>query len=161
MRHASITFLLASMLLTSVNAQEPETERPVRALDQWQPTEQMIQAARGTNPRFNMASRVLAAEYTGLSRAELGRARQQGLPMAELIRENGRSVTEYLDRTLKIGEAVLERNVRDGLMSRSRADAVRGFMSDNVKAMVYGRVDRSERHLAQPVLDFELPSTLR
>ena len=30
-------------------------------------------------------------------------------------------------------------------------------MTNNVRAMDYGRVDRSERHLAQPVLDFEIP----
>lgn len=134
-----------------------EKPGPPAAANDWRPTPEMIDAARGSNPRFNVASRVLAPEYTGLSRAELGRAREQGIPVAELIQKNGRSVEEYLDRTLKIADAVLARNVAEGLMGADRAEVVRGFMRGNVRAMVYGRVDRTERHLAQPLSDFELP----
>jgi len=75
-----------------------------------------------------MASRVLAAEYTGLSRAELGQARQEGVPLAELIRKNGQSVDEYLDRTLKIAEGVLQKNIEEGLMSRERASGCRATL---------------------------------
>ncbi|MDA1274480.1 MAG: c-type cytochrome [Verrucomicrobia bacterium] len=149
----AIVFALATGCIVA-SAQEP-----VSKPDDWQPTPAMIEAARGSNPRFNIASRVLAPEYTGLGRAELGQARQQGIPLARLIEKNGKSVDEYLSRTLKIAEGVLQKNIAEGLLDKSRADAIRQIMVNNVRAMVYGEVEPTERHLAQPLMDFELEQT--
>ncbi len=126
---AFAAFALAMLIVPSLSpAQDKTPASELKKVVDWNPTPAMIESARGSNPRFNMASRVLAAEYTGLSRADLGQARQQAIPLADLIKKNGRSVDEYLERTLKIAEGVLQLNIKEGLVDQSRADSIRLIM---------------------------------
>lgn len=80
-----------------------------------------------------------AADYLGLTRAELGRRLMNGRSLAQVARAEGKSVAGLEDAIVAGAEQDFDRAVADGDLTASQRDEMLARLRDHVDELVAGR----------------------
>ncbi len=80
-----------------------------------------------------------AASYLGLSESELRAQLAQGKTLAQIAKDQGKSVDGLVDALVKAADAKVDAAVKAGDLTQSQADAFKAGLRERVTALVNGR----------------------